>query len=1484
MTNPLHGFGKNTSGTSRRHSRVIRDVFAVFLAGVMIATGFWLAAHQPAQAQPGPQQQKLQFGGFIPQQQKPVDPNAEQPNAEGDMPGTPLHTDRSLLRLLKQADDFADSGHYDEAIRVWQRVLDVANNELVFERTSNGLVPLEPEMEQKRDTVYYKNYRPIRREIEERLRALPADVFDSYQTLITADARGLLNRDDPSTVDNEILTRFFLSEIGDDAALRLMAIARDQGDFVTASRLMQRVLTQHPGPGSGRGNLLLQYAFLARQLQDDRLADEALRLFEENQNDDPLPPSETVLQAARSQHSVIEPTRTTNRWPFAWGTPARNGQQQNPTDLEFGEPLTEDWVCPFDFALEDQRPLAGAGNGNGITIVRGAIPVGGRILLSRKTVTKTLAVSLPPGEAWIKSGWRPTTRLHRAHGRIYFYGSERVICCDENTGQLVWMGRRNQYEIDRLSSQFGSSGANSQNPRPKSVQEIRLFGDQVRPSICVDRQVLYCLEGNPLDFNDPQGSGLKTATVTYPYNMRRSRSNRLTAYDAHTGKLLWQRAANDENIEPDQIYGFLSVPVPHRDSLIIPVTRNGELWLSSLNRNDGSTQWSVYLCDEPQEGASPWTPVALTIDGSDVYVGSGFGLIFAVEAANGRTLWATRYSRNGLRTIAANVRVNTNVNADLDAWEDNVLLVQGRHLVVVTSDCDHVFGLDRRNGHMLWDSPRTPPSGSDAVEPPGEICLGLAGDRFIVAGREVVRCYRVAGGRMLWSVPLTNSLGRGLIAQNSLLIPDENDVVMLSLEDGSELARTTLLTPTDEPLGNLLSDGEKLMVVGMSRVFAVGRLSRVMERLTRSIGAGDGYAARDRMRLRERMGDTDGAIADMQQAVKLLRNKNGLRSGREMLLDSLQELALATDQPVLTLKLLTEDVRLTQASPDGTGAIAPADANTAWNAEEIKRRNQLFYTALKTIELAGTPRAELLRRQKARRPPSRPIHQPAVAEPPPAVAEPRQREAATEVAPVDENSCDPVEAPALRKVIQIRQVQRAQIQRAQIQRAQFEVPEYRPRDTSTMPAEENPGEQADTAEAQRPAASPKEIRERIRMIFEIAPLLDQPHLVVAATRAVEANVTPAEWSFLQERFTSPAETTRIIALQGLLQIEHESLLPQLQLALKDPSDRIQRRAAEELAVRQQRDVLPVLAKLVNSEDITVRVGAHQSLQALTGHQIPFIAYEAPEKRAVVVDKWLSWLDGPGRYVALRELTPMTTFQGRTLCTDYEKNRVYELDSEGKEIWSKSGISGAWGCCHLANGNHLVTAIRTKSVFELDGTGKVVGEKSGLAGAPYSAQRLPNGHTLVACSDGKIYELDSLGKGGKVVREIKVDGTPRYARQIENGNILVALYNKNMVVEIDPNDREVNTFKGLERPIVVEKLNSGNLLILEYTGKRRIVELNLAGKVVREQQASTTTVFHAQRLPNGHTLVVDNNGLTEMDLNGKVVKKQSLKGLRCAHRY
>src|SRR5206468_4082276 len=126
----------------------------------------------------------------------------------------------------------------------------------------------------------------------------------------------------------QVVRRFFLSSIGDDAAYKLACLALDRLDFVGASRLLNKIIDSHPDPSIPKAELLARLAVAAGHMQDRQSAERSLEQLATAPG--PRPPSQIVevvsidVKAALSQSATTSAVGT-NDWHMLLGSASRTG-------------------------------------------------------------------------------------------------------------------------------------------------------------------------------------------------------------------------------------------------------------------------------------------------------------------------------------------------------------------------------------------------------------------------------------------------------------------------------------------------------------------------------------------------------------------------------------------------------------------------------------------------------------------------------------------------------------------------------------------------------------------------------------------------------------------------------------------------------------------------------------------------------------------------------------------------------------------------------------------------------------------------------------------------------------------------------------------------------------------------------------------------------------------------------------------------------
>lgn len=706
---------------------------------------------------------------------------------------TGLKTDPELDVLLQRADQFAEKKRYDLASELWQKVID----------DSNDSVMTKPEWVEESLNHQYRIYKPVQDEIEQTLSALPPDALKVYRLRADGEAVSVLasarNQNEYEIALGEVVRRYFLSSQGDDAAFELARLHLDRFEFLPALRLINKILRNYPDSGIPKAEMR-QCLVVAHGYAGN--SDEAAKALGELKNEPDLTLAPELLEwieagAGKREPVIVPGAANPSAWHMSFGNAERTGTSP---DLELGavtNGLKLAWKQGFVLTLPPE--LEG-------------------IIRQKEELEEKVPDLL---EAWKMVDWMLTGQVLVNDGLLYFKKDDRLVCLNAASGDVEWMGFRNGFALDAATKQlqqYRSRGIRAGVPNesaswgPLDVSTIQNFSDHVAQSMIFADNKVITLEGRPLDLTAQEPDGVQARFSRSRGSPTRKRENWMVAYHAQNGKLKWYRTAGEKGAENESVACFLAAPVPYGAALYAPVLDQSSLWLYALDLQTGKTIWKKYLCDEEAGSVSRFSTPAIAVSGGEVYISTGAGLAFGMDAISGMLRWCVRYPRS----------VDPKRNSSwyytqprkLHGWSQDVVIPLGKQVLVLASDFDQLLSLNRNNGELMWESAKVPSrKGLDAV-----YALGTVDGQVVVAGRKVVRAYKMQGGRMLWETPVV-SYGRGLLTPNAIYLPGATSLIELNIDDGKVRREVPVETVDNQPLGNLFTDGERVYSLGLRRVY-----------------------------------------------------------------------------------------------------------------------------------------------------------------------------------------------------------------------------------------------------------------------------------------------------------------------------------------------------------------------------------------------------------------------------------------------------------------------------------------------------------------------------------------------------------------------------------------------------------------------------------------------------------------------------------------
>ncbi|MGI9517048.1 MAG: PQQ-binding-like beta-propeller repeat protein [Pirellulaceae bacterium] len=740
--------------------------------------------------------------------------------------GAPLKTDPDLMARLDKAEQYRADGNFRVASRLWQSVL-AESGDILF-------------------TDDHETYFALTEKIESILAELPPHGLSAYRIAADAAAREILaqgNGDNDLDALSQVVKGYFMSSLGDDAAYRLGCIYLDRFDFVGAVRLLNKITDRYPDPSVPMDEVWLRIAIAYSYVGDQPSAREAMNKALAAGGDRQSRLYESVQELVEQSPQIDSDAAAASTWISRLGGVNRLGLMSAlPAGYDSG-PLRADWQ--FYFAPKDKYDRD---DYLGSTFVSYQPD---DILDSVGTTEEKLI------KRWRETGWRPAgSMLFTDKYAIFRTGSDFTVW--NRTGPLeadpawrpIWL---NHFSLDAgfLSrkqmydaySRYGSS----ENTRNSPVQphEVQLFGDQISQAMSIHRGVLYSVEGESYNWSDSRAPrGNEQSGYSWGSIPRRTRTNNLAAYDLTTGKILWRipevelldsELPQMDNEVPDPAFfpedeetfedvGFMAAPVGFGDLLLVPANVGGAIWIYALDsQNDGQLIWKSYLCDEPGGGSEPWSPIHLSIEGSTAYANCGTGVVFSFDPMTGGIRFARRYTRTGESNDMMK-RFGTQMDLlELDGWKEDLVIPIGNTLIVMASDYNVVWAIDRQTGEFLWQTDNRP------FGHKFEYLIGIHDDYIYLGGTDSVAAVSIrAEGRWEWVHEFSSgkSLGRGMVTPEALYVPFDNKILKMGLRGdggaGDVIQEIPVNLGTQAPVGNLYSDGQRIWVAGGNRLYALG--------------------------------------------------------------------------------------------------------------------------------------------------------------------------------------------------------------------------------------------------------------------------------------------------------------------------------------------------------------------------------------------------------------------------------------------------------------------------------------------------------------------------------------------------------------------------------------------------------------------------------------------------------------------------------------
>ncbi len=810
-------------------------------------------------------------------------PNAQLTHAE-------VQTDADADSLMNKAARYVGDGQYREALLLYQHVVD---------HFPDAMVPHA-------DGVFV----PAPMVVRQILAGFPDEGLRAYRLIADAEARGVLGGPVEQVRDRsalqQVARRYFMAEVGDDAAYRLACLLIDAGEYREAATWLDMIVREHPAPSVDRramlGRLLIAAARSGQRRAATRAHAELKQLGE-------LTDAQARLYQTELARLDDDAPAIADGWTMRGGGAGRDRVMPALTDsaMKGSDGL---WAMLWrdSFAL---RSPHGQWGGSYYQLTTNAAQSRGRLV-----------------ERWRQQGWLPTGQIVFADGRLYHKSHEAVWCRDAASGRVIWQTRSGDSPDANAQRRSAYNAHLGTGELPKTAEEALLFADQLAKAVSKVGEVIYHIRDNDI------GVWLQPHELQQRQQGRDTLrgGNALVALDAKTGKPLWQIGRSAKHDDPLGLVRFHATPVPVGDHVVAPIEIDGELFLLALEPRSGKVIYKRFVCSYPASFSPQWAPCAMAVAGDELFLLPGEGLVVCASAADGSIRWARPYEQshsNHNRHHRGNMQSRGRWTG-IRGWEDNALLPIGDTLVAAPWDAQILLLLNRRTGELLTTDRKGEPA--PIPTPRGKYLLGAIGDKVLTVEADQIKTYRIDSGKPHWRAPIPGATGRAAITAEAIYVPTGSHIVRLDpARDGKRIAEVKVVTPAGDPVGNLYSDGQRLLATGMNFVYALADADAMLARLGTRLDAGhEGAAYMQRARLHEQLEQPDAALADYRLAHHHAADAALRAEARDELVRRLirrvQGAASAASAPQATA-WLDEAATLVQGEPRLAAAVTLARAD-----------------------------------------------------------------------------------------------------------------------------------------------------------------------------------------------------------------------------------------------------------------------------------------------------------------------------------------------------------------------------------------------------------------------------------------------------------------------------------------------------------------------------------------------------------------------------
>ena len=777
-----------------------------------------------------------------------------------------------------------------EGLKEWGKSAEIYQE--IIEKFSDRVVPSHLD-----DKGAVDQYTSVMTLVNQRLRAWPPDGLAVYRTRYELTAQSLIRSAQGDNVAplHEVFTRYFVSDSGKQAGLRLIDAYFELGDFPAATWIGEALLN-HPNIEAERPRILFRVGLAAHFSGDQSLA-----------------------------QSTLDELKT--HYPGTIGSVGgRDVNLAGELQDDLSRPVGQGAVSTAD-GQDDSWPTPGG------DLTRGKISFS-----AARPGAKLYTVNLPPplwraaGEEIKREQLQSNYEQFRDEGKMlgimpavdrgemFFQDNARLYALNIDTGQSLpgWLATYPAHNGQYVVSAEGSAAAK--------------IGPPEAAQLCItltDTSVLAVM-------------GLPSTLLT-TFNLADPHDARLVCLDRATGRENWTVSSRDLPVDTLKNLRIGGAPLVAGSNVYlagISSKGNGyeDCYVLCFDLATGKYRWSTYVSGAPMAGQTLYNPntgysplahlpAHLSYAGGRLFVVAGVGSVAALDAYSGNVDWLNIYREPDDAVNPANMGFGMGMGGfgaggfraqqfqqpgapwnPPSPWALSAPLVHGGNVFVLPTDGKYILVYDAGDGRLvkrLEKSNCCQSNGGDVSEDsqPDTLLGVLDGalvhegaqdkreDLLLVATPESVCALRWREydalhpeQTVVWTSGFsgTDSLrGQPFVTTDSVFVPAAHALYRLDLRTGkigdsypaqTDPSSSVSSWPTGEGPGNVLAVGNHVVIAGDRGVSVYTGIDLAIARLDKEISAAPGDP-NARLHYAETMflnNQTPQALARLDEAIQLL--------------------------------------------------------------------------------------------------------------------------------------------------------------------------------------------------------------------------------------------------------------------------------------------------------------------------------------------------------------------------------------------------------------------------------------------------------------------------------------------------------------------------------------------------------------------------------------------------------------------------------------